>query len=344
MKSDDIRHNTKSYCTLFDSVYADKGLVMLNSIRQHNFSSPIYVLCMDEMCRKIISGESIEKVFPINLSEFLDDDLIGIRDRRTKGEFCWSCTGKLIKYVIDNYDCDSCTYLDSDLFFYDDPEILVDEMIGNHCSVQVVPHRFPNTRRWRLTETTSGKNCVQFNTFSREENSLNLLNIWIGQCIEKCDRHSGGDQIYTSNWGNYSFVYASLNDGAGLAPWNIENYKSSKNKNRFLRRSDSQEFTPIFYHFAGIEYLDRYVVDIHIRNKFSRVDSRLIEMLYVPYLLEIEKMKSKLEKEYGILPMYSHNTGLYGNDKMNLNLKQQISRILEKRNRKKDTIDISGLI
>lgn len=333
-----------AYCTLFDSMYADKGLVMLRSLRAFDQTSDVYVLCMDELCYSILSAEKIEKLVPIALEDFLDDELRSVRAQRGKGEFCWSCTGKLIQYVLDRYGAQYCTYLDSDLFFYSDPSVLIREMLEKDCTVQVIPHRFPNKRRWRIIEQTSGKNCVQFNTFSNSEDSRALLNTWIGQCMEKCDKYSGGDQLYTSNWGEYPFVSLSENDGGGLAPWNIEKYTLAKNREDSIRRkSDGKEFALVFYHFQGLEYLDRYTVNIHIRNKITLVDSRLLSRLYEPYLLELEDMKRRLEEEYQIVPLYSHTTGLFGGEKKKRSLKQILSDAVEKQNRKADTIHIGEL-
>jgi hypothetical protein len=326
------------YCTLFDSNYADKGIVMLRSLRQHDNDSCICVLCMDELCYSIIERENLFKVIPISLNEFIDDDLKTIKPQRSKGEFCWSCTAKLIKYCIDTYDSDYCTYVDSDLFFYSDPRVLIKEMINANCVVQVVPHRFPQTRRWKTIEKTSGKNCVQFNTFSNHKKSIALLSEWIAQCIEKCDRHTGGDQLYTSNWGDFNYVNVSDNDGAGLAPWNIENYKLLNTSGfKIIKKEDRSVYDMVFYHFQGLEYIERYIVNTHIRNKFTIVDQTLIDRLYIDYLIKIEQVKQMLESRFGVAPMYSHITGLFENEISDSSLKSRVSAFLEGFNTSKDT-------
>ncbi len=336
---------TSVYCTLFDSMYADKGLVMIQSLRTHNKDSEIYVLCMDDKCYSIVRGEKIEQVIAIRLGDFIDEELRVVKGKRSKGEFCWSCTAKLIKYVLKKSGASCCTYIDSDLFFYSNPDILVGEMINNGCVVQVIPHRFPNKRRWRAIEKQSGKNCVQFNTFTNQENSRELLDTWIRQCMKKCDKDSGGDQLYTSDWGSYSFVNVSQNDGAGLAPWNVESYKVCPQEKRMIKRKkDSKLFKLIFFHFQGLEYNSRYEVNVHIRNKFTHVDQKLIDELYIPYLLRLEKMKSRLESEYEVVPLYSHSIGLFGNENKRMGIKERVSRLIERKNTKKDTYDIKELI
>lgn len=340
-----MKEINNAYCTLFDSMYADKGIALMQSLRKHNKDSFLYVLCMDDLCYSILSNESFPNVVIVKLEEFLDEELILLKEKRSKGEFCWTCTGKLIKYVLDRFNAKYCTYIDSDLYFFSNPDILVNEMIDNNCSVQVVPHRFPEKRRWKIIEAQSGKNCVQFNTFTDEYNSRKLLEKWIGQCIKKCDKYSGGDQMYTSDWGQYTFVNVSANDGGGLAPWNIEKYRAVRNNNnQIIRKSDKKVFDLVFYHFQGLEYVNRYSVNIHVRNKITVVDQKLLDSLYIQYLTHVESIKNKLEEQYGVVPLYSHSTGLFGEEKNEMTIKKRVSKLLESRNIRKDTYDLRKIL
>ncbi len=298
------------YCTLFDSNYSDKGLVMIESFRNYS-NCEIYVLCMDDLCYKIITETSINSVYGIELSEFMDDDLAAIKDTRKWGEFCWTCTAKLIKYILTRFDTDICTYVDSDLMFYSAPDILIDEMIQYDCLVQVVPHRFPNTHLWQEIRRTSGDNCVQFNTFSNKAESLELLDHWIDQTLDECSVSTGGDQKYTSEWGNYSFVHICQHEGAGIAPWNAQNY-CVKNNNplRVMNRKKKTSFDVIFFHFQGMEYINRYTVNIKLQTRVERIDKRFILELYIPYIKCLEEKKKYLKDKYGIDPIYSHSNAL----------------------------------
>ena len=338
----------KVYCTLFDKHYLDKGLVMIRSLREYNRSSAIYVLCMDEFCFDVISDQSFEKVVCISLNDFMDDTFRVLKQQRSIGEFCWTCTSRLVKYIFDVFKPDYCTYIDCDLLFFADPDELVDEMIGKHKEVQVIPHRFPNSRFWKNVERQSGKNCVQFNTFSSGEKSIRLLEKWIEQCIGECSVNSCGDQKYTSDWGKYDFVYESVNEGAGLAPWNLINYRLDNDLELYvLNRSNNKRFKMYFYHFQGIEYESRYKADIMLRHRIEFYDDKLVRHLYIPYLIKIEKAKDLLEKEYGFCPVYSHGTRLLSKDS-NMNMSSRIRRFAKMINhypyRIKDVIDIRKYI
>ena len=291
-----------NYCTLFDSNYSDKGIVMIDSLINVDAEAKVYVLCMDEKCKTILDDWYQTNVTTISLDEFEDEDLLGVKNQRSKGEYCWTCTGKLIKHVIIKYNCDVCTYVDSDLFFYSSPQVLLNEMVEADCSVQIIPHRFPPTFSGRYQEKSSGKNCVQFNTFSSSTESMKLLDQWIAQCLDECSVNSSGDQKYTSEWGDYSFVNVSQNKGAGIAPWNLTRFEYLNNHSIY-DRYDKEQWDIVFYHFQNITYIDANTVQIMPKVQYWIIDDQLLNFFYKNYLVKIEEVKKILKKHYGLSPM-----------------------------------------
>lgn len=296
-----------NYCTLFDSNYLDKGCVMIESLLAVATECNIFVLCMDEKCFEVLKDISFPKTTLIKISDFIDEEL-RIVQSRSRAEFCWSCTGKLIKYVLTECEKEICTYIDSDLYFYSDPSVLIEEMLDEGCSVQVVSHRFPKTNIGKLYTKNSGSNCVQFNTFIKGKNSLELLDNWIELCLEECSWEQGGDQKYTDKWGELSFVNVSCNGGAGMAPWNIFRYRQAKGKHNIVYdRYDKKEYEMIFFHFQNIEYINRYLVSNYAKTSGWLIDERLIDSLFADYLEKIEKAKIRLQRDYNISAIYSHS-------------------------------------
>lgn len=290
-----------SYCTLFYSNYLDKGWCLAESLNSVDPNSILYILCMDERCFEILSELGLPNVQLIQLCQFEDEDLLKVKNSRSLAEYCWTCTAKLIKYVLCTYNEQICTYVDADMYFYSDPSVLIQEMKQKGCSVQVVPHRFPKSTRGKLQEKDSGRNCVQFNTFTKEEKSLNLLETWINLCLNECSYRIKGDQKYTDCWGDYSFVSICENKGAGVAPWNLTSYKL-KNNEMYIRKGN-QKCNLVFYHFENIVYLDRNTVKIEPPIQYWRMDYNLIKKLYIPYLIGLESKKDYIEKKYGISVM-----------------------------------------
>lgn len=293
------------YCTLFDSNYLDKAKVMIDSLRRVDLDMILYILCMDEKAFSILSKENSGDCILISLENFEDSELLKVKSSRSQGEYCWTCTAKLIQYVIINYSEKNCTYIDADMLFYSNPTVLFNEMIYNKCSVQVVPHNFPSTLRGKKLEKESGKNCVQFNTFSNEEDSMALLQKWINDCIDECSLNSAGDQMYISDWGKYSFVNVTSNQGAGVAPWNVSKFVGKKKgKALFVTNRETMKTDKlVFYHFQNVVNTDRYKVIVSPLLSSWKIDKMFVKNIYVDYLLKIEEAKKYYEKNYGFLPI-----------------------------------------
>lgn len=275
---------------------------MMESLLAVEKNAVIYVLCMDKLCKDILDQWFSSRVITISLEEFEDDELLSVKSRRSKGEYCWTCTAKLIKYVISHYGCEMCTYVDSDLFFYSSPQPLFDEMIESGSEVQVVPHRFPPTLSGYYQEKKNGSNCVQFNTFSSSDQSMALLDKWIGQCIQDCSVENTGDQKYTSEWNNLSFVNVSGHHGAGIAPWNLTRYQYV-DKETVLDYYNHKQYSIIFYHFQNIVYISRYIVKVMPKLQYWRIDNKLMNFFYIDYLVKIEKVKTLLHEKYNVNPL-----------------------------------------
>ena len=61
------------FCTLFDSYYLDKGLVMFESLKNITDDFKLYVIAFDDKCYDILKDYNDEKLIPISLKEFEKD-------------------------------------------------------------------------------------------------------------------------------------------------------------------------------------------------------------------------------------------------------------------------------
>jgi hypothetical protein len=76
-------------------------------------------------------------------------------------------------------------------------------------------------------------------------------------------------------------VYSLKNLGGGLAPWNINNYKLTKNKGRVFAEEDEL----IFYHFHAFRIYSKLCFDLSSGYKFTGLQRKLI---YKPYIKAIK--------------------------------------------------------
>ena len=332
-----------TFCTLFDSNYLDKGLVLYESMTNVMENFKLYILAMDEKCEDILKDMNLSHSIVISLKEFEDEELLEIKSKRARAEYCWTCTASLIDYVLEKYKEEYCTYVDSDLYFFKNPQVLIEEMIDANCSVQIVEHGFGNGIIAKKKEKNAGKYCVQFNTFKNNPESLNILRTWKKQTRNHCSMEVGemGDQKYLTDWAEkYEKVHVLKHSGGGVAPWNIVRYKYASEENQMIYLMDKKtkkKFELVFYHFHHLEYIDEKHVNINAFKTSVGIEERLVQKVYIPYLRHLEKVKKILSEEYGLQPMIKKHPGVIAksrNEKLkelrNLDLTEFIYKVSDK--------------
>lgn len=298
-------------CTLFDSNYLDKGLVLYESLEKCASNFTLYVLAMNDTCYDVLRDLNLRHLVPIKLTDFESEDLLKVKPSRSVGEYCWTCGSSLIKYVFETFNPDYCSYIDADMYFYDDPLILIKELEDNDADVSIVGHRFNRFEKdgWIIR----GRYCVECNTFKNSDNAKYLLNIWINQCLDHCsldgDGIHWGDQKYMDNWtSDYDFVIETKNMGAGVAPWNIAQYKLSS-KNPIVLSSPKGLCRLLFYHFENITYYSANCANINVYHNWF-IDDNIVNLLYTDYLMRINEKKVYLLSKYQIDTFLKKHPGI----------------------------------
>ena len=82
--------HTLHFCTLFDSGYLLKGLVMLRSLRHHCPDAHVHVLCMDEQTQSILTELELPHITCIPLASLEDEALLVAKRDRSIAEYCWT--------------------------------------------------------------------------------------------------------------------------------------------------------------------------------------------------------------------------------------------------------------
>jgi hypothetical protein len=270
-----------NYCTLFDSNYLTRGLAMYESLKKQSDKFHLYIFAFDDRSNELLRKLNLEFVTVVSLKEFEDEELLALKDSRSAGEYCWTCTPSIIKYSIEKYNLESCTYLDADLYFFSNPAILIEEM--GEESVLITEHRYTPEYDY---SATSGIYCVQFMTFKNDKNGMKVLNWWRDACNKWCyarfEDGKFGDQKYLDDWTTrFEGVHELQHLGGGVAPWNIQQYDI-----------DNLEFELVFYHFHNFKFLPDDKVDLGI-YRFGKND---IKIFYKPYIKHLQKIAQELKK------------------------------------------------
>lgn len=299
------------FCTLFDSNYIDKGLALYESLLANTEHFRLYIFTFDQLSYDILVDLKLINVIAIPLSDFETQELLNVKNERSQAEYCWTSTPITIEHVMTKYNEKICTYIDADIYFHNNPNVLFDEFIhsGNN-SVVITEHRYSEDY-YEKGVKESGKYCVQFNTFVNDENGLNTLRWWKEQTLEWCSYtkkgEKKGDQKYLESFSSlFDGVYELKHLGGGVAPWNIKQYELV-DKNQMVLRYKGINFPVVFYHYQNIRYLPFGFVNIKSQTK----DKSLKYALYYPYLQHIEKIRQLLKTKYSL--NFSIKKGYYKN-------------------------------
>lgn len=239
------------FCTLFDIGYASRGLAMIRSLQAHLPDSHVTVLCMDEQVEALFAVLALDNVVTLRLAdiEAAEPRLAECKATRNRAEYCWTLSSVLTNYLMtSNKAIDRLTYLDADLLFFSNPQVIFDEM-GTR-DIAITEHRYAPHLEHLIQ---FGRFCVQWVSFRRSDKGLACLANWRVQCLDWCfayaDGERYGDQKYLDSWpDDYGDSVCIIdNIAAGVAPWNFTQYSFEPGP---IKETPLINGAPlVFYHF-----------------------------------------------------------------------------------------------
>lgn len=289
--------SSMNFCTLFDSNYLSRGVALYRSLEEQAANFHLYMLAFDDTCADVLRKLKLKNATVITLSEFEDEDLLRVKKERSRGEYCWTSTSSLILYCIQTFQLSHCTYLDADMYFYQSPQVLLDE-IPQNCSVLITEHRY--TKQYDQS-AQSGKYCVQFMYFRNDINGMKVLNWWRDACIEWCynrmEDGKFGDQKYLDSWTTqFEGVWELQHLGGGLAPWNCQQYRFEKINSTVtgIEKKTGLAFRPVFYHYHGLRFYKNNTAIF--ANKYYLISLNVRKYFYYPYLQKIKIVEQEIAR------------------------------------------------
>jgi GT2 family glycosyltransferase len=274
------------FCTYFDSNYLKRGVALHHSLLEHGGQFELVVLCMDAAVEETLRRMALAHVRLLPLAELIRSSppLANARANRSQLEFYFTCTPWLMRHLLSQTPKDELlTYLDADLFFFNSPESIYEEI--GPASIGITPHRFPPTLA-HLEQY--GKFNVGWVSLRHNATGFNCAQDWAEKCAAWCyNRYELGkyaDQKYLDAWptqfGDVAIIH---NPGANAAPWNIKDctFQGSPHGTTI----NGQPL--IFYHFHALSPIGQNLYN----GNFSRYDTSvtlpLRELVYAPYLLQL---------------------------------------------------------
>lgn len=265
----------REYCAITDRGYLPKFLALHDSLMRHSSKEfELHVLCLDE-CWRILEAMRLRAVTIRRVTHI--DSLMKFADSsRTYQEWAWTLASQFMEYLLPKHE--AVTYLDSDLFFFANPNVIFDEIADR--SIGITPHRFPPEKKYMEKNGIFNVGLVyaRNNLIGRR-----CIEKWAAQVRERCSAEIGcGDQKYLDafipDYG--AAVCAIKNIGVNLAPWNVSNWSITQGP-----RVGGIPVTCYHMHeFANEERLTFYPL---------RVEDR--EFIYAPYINVWKEMKLAIE-------------------------------------------------
>jgi hypothetical protein len=280
------------YCTYFDHNYLSRGLALYHSLQRHAPGSRLWVLCLSEECHRTLAALNLPDLVPVRLADFeaADPEVAATRCHRSTVEYYFTCTAAWMLFVLAREtSAEWLTYLDGDLFFFDSPGIIYEEL--RDAAVAIIPHRY-TAKLARLRKF--GTYNVGWVGARNDPDGIAVIGWWRERCIEWCHDYVDGDRFADQGYLDsfvrlFPRVKIIENPGANLAPWNIGNYRIDFRDGRVVI---DQVRPLIFFHFQGLRKgLRWFVFNSHrsYRAPFSRAVRDHIYKPYVDELIGIEK-------------------------------------------------------
>lgn len=287
------------YCSYFDSGYLSRGLALIESLRAHGDNAPVYVLALDEGVETYFVEHPVEGVHVLQVAELeaAEPKLPAIKSERSRMEYYFTCTPLLIRYVMNKLNAPGslAIYLDADLFFFDDPQLVVDALGTD--SVGIIEHRYPASVEKKLAKY--GRFNVGWVGFRDDANGRAVLDWYASSCLEWCsDTPADGkyaDQGYLNWFPDFDGVRILENPGFNLAPWNTRRHRIVAHPHLNLPVSvDGSDL--VFFHVHGLRRVgNRYVTAQLVYG--APASDGLMKSVYVPYVRALERQEALLRRQ-----------------------------------------------
>jgi hypothetical protein len=305
-------NESRAYCTYFDSGYLSRGLALIQSLRDHGDDSPVWVLALDDAANSYLDAAALPGVFTLTMDqiEAAEPLLPPLKAGRSRMEYIFTSTPLLMRWVLRQQPQDSVVvYLDSDLFFFDDPALVLDAL-GNG-SVGIIEHKYPERVAARLAKYgrfNVGWVGIRSNLAGRE-----CLDWWAASTLEWCfDKPDNGryaDQGYLDQFpSRFDGVVILPSTGFNLAPWNTAAASLELTGSGVLVDKSNPL---VFFHFHGLRRVGNWFVSSQLIYGAS-MGRVLRSAVYTPYARALAALDAVVEQSLGAPAAHKRGNGIRG--------------------------------
>ncbi|OGC68881.1 hypothetical protein A2415_05565 [candidate division WWE3 bacterium RIFOXYC1_FULL_39_7] len=282
--------------TFYDSNYLPKAVATYLSLQKYHSNFVLYAFCFDDLSYEITKKLNYPNFIPIAPKDFENEELKKSKSEKEKlYEYYWSCKPYIVLKVMNDTKADMVTYIDCDFMFFDNPEVIFQE-IGN-ADVLIQPNNFSVDEVDQFKPV--GYYCSCWESFKNTKNARQVLGWWHQKCMEWCyARFEDGkfaDQKYLDQWRIlFKGVRENTQIGANIAPWSIQKYDLSSKNGKVIVNG----WPLIYYHYHSfrmnlINY--KYIITGD-RENFYRIPKEAVSLVYSPYIKLLKQTLIDLKK------------------------------------------------
>ena len=286
------------FCTCFDRNYLVCGYTLFRSLCRHVEDFTLHVAALDDEAFRLLEALDDPRLVPVRLAdiEAFDPEFAACRSNRSRVEYIFTLSPVLPRFLFERHlEIEVLNYLDSDLFFFRDPEPAYRELGGK--SLLVCPHRFPPELKFREKFGTCN---MAFQLYRRDAECFKVLDWWRARCIEWCfdrvepDRFA--DQKYLDFWPELTdSLVVSQDPGLDAGPWNWMTVP--------WEESADGKWNPrggelVCYHYQGFRFLTSFLLSHNLGSYGFRMPRPLLRYLYGSYADAFAETKKELSRKF----------------------------------------------
>lgn len=284
-----------AYCTYFDSGYLSRGLALIESLRAHGDAAPVWIMALDDAARDYLVDAALPGVHVMSVTDLEKSvlQLAPLKSQRSRMEYYFTTTPLLVRWVMQQYGSvdTSVIYLDSDLYFFDDPALVLEAMGSG--SIGIIEHRYQPRLEKRLAKY--GRFNVGWVGFRADARGRACLDWWGESTLEWCrDTPEPGryaDQGYLDAFPTkFDGVEILPSPGFNVAPWNTAGHRIASTGDEVTVDGDPL----VFFHFHGLKRSRNWWVTSQLVYG-AGMGAVLRERVYEPYVRRIEQLTRLVE-------------------------------------------------
>jgi hypothetical protein len=288
------------YYSIYRKDYLYKGLVLYESMKEHDVDFKFFLVCMDEESVQLLKKMNYIDLKAISIKEIekFDTRIPELKSQRGEKTYIWTAKASAALYIFDKYEeVDHVIWVDGDTAFLSDPKPIYEEW--KDYSVLLTPERF--TGEYEYLGHLVGFYNTGFMGFKRDEVGMKCLEYFRERLQEwknsEEEQGNWNDQIYVDDWlERFHNIGVNEHDGINLTPFIASRINTESNgfvniKNGIPHIKD----TPIvLYHYMAMKYYDGNEFDLCYY--WMKFDSQTIQKIYLPYFKKCNEAYARIRE------------------------------------------------